>query len=309
MDIGVEISDLIDKLKNNRTDGASELARQAAGILKTAAESSRTENAAEFVLEQAEIGKRLTSTHPSMATIYNMVSRLLSVLDRKSKRMEPDAVRQLVIDRADEVMEESLKAVEEIARNSARLIKDGDTILTHSYSSTVVAALKKASAGYSDIRVVVTRSGPGRSGERTARELGGLNLGLMFIDDTAAGLYLSEVDKVMVGADRICSDGAVVNGAGTYMLALAAEKAGIPFYVLCETLKFDSRLKSSEVEIEEKEPEEVAGKADLPAGTIIRNPYFDITPLELITSVVTENGLFTAKKLASVWKDTLAKRR
>jgi ribose 1,5-bisphosphate isomerase len=309
MDISTKISELIEEIRNNRTDGASELARQAADILKTAAETSRTENAAEFVLEQAEIGKRLTLTRPSMATIYNMVSRLLSVLDRKSKRMELDAVRQLVINRADKVIEESLKAVEEIARNSARLIKDGDTILTHSYSSTVVAALKKASTEYSDIRVVVTRSGPGRSGERTARELDDLNLGLTFIDDTAAGLYLSEVDRVMVGADRICSDGAVVNGAGTYMLALAAEKAGIPFYVLCETLKFDSRLKSSEVEIEEKEPEEVAGTADLPTGTRIRNPYFDITPLELITSVVTENGLFTAKKLASVWKDTLARRR
>ena len=309
MDISAEISGLIEEISNNRTDGASELARQAAGILKTAAETSRTENAAEFVLEQAEIGKRLTSTHPSMATIYNMVSRLLSVLDNKSKRMEMDTVRQLVKDRADEVIEESLKAVEEIARNSMRLIKNGDMILTHSYSSTVVATLNKASTEYSNIRAVVTRSGSGRSGERTARELGDSNLGLMFIDDTAAGLYMPEVDTVMVGADRICSDGAVVNGAGTYMLALAAEKAGVPFYVLCETLKFDSRLKGSDVEIEEKEPEEVTGTADLPAGTIVRNPYFDITPLELITSVVTENGLFTAKKLASVWKDTLARRR
>ncbi len=308
MDISTESSGLIEELSNNRTDGASELARQAAGILKTAAVTSRTENAADFVLEQAEIGKRLTSTHPSMATIYNMVSRLLGVLDRKSRMMELEAVRQLVINRADEVIEESLRAVEEIAGNSIRLMKGGDTIITHSYSSTVITALKRASAERKNIRVVVTRSGPGHFGEKTARELGGSGLELIYIDDTAAGLYLPETDRVMVGADRVCSDGAVVNGAGTYMLALAAEKAGIPFYVLCETLKFDSRMKSSEVEIEEKEPEEIARAADLPEETVVRNPYFDITPLELITSVVTENGLFTAKKLASAWKDTLAKR-
>ena len=169
--------------------------------------------------------------------------------------------------------------------------------------------LKEISEKYNDIEVIITKSGPGRTGERTARKLGDRRLALTFIDDTAVGLYISKTSKVFVGADRICADGGVVNGAGTYQLALAAEKAGIPFYVLCETLKFDSRLKSDEVELEEKEPDEVADPANLPPETMIRNPYFDITPLELINSVVTENGMFTAKRLSTVWRDTLAGRR
>ena len=109
----------------------------------------------------------------------------------------------------------------------------------------------------------------------------------------------------MVGADRVCADGAVVNGIGTYQLALASERANIPFYVLCETLKFDSRLGSDKVVLEDKEPSEVVEAANLPPEVKIKNPYFDITPLELVTAVVTENGLLTAKKLSTAWKDIL----
>jgi methylthioribose-1-phosphate isomerase len=62
-------------------------------------------------------------------------------------------------------------------------------------------------------------------------------------------------------------------------------------YVLCETLKFDARLKSSEVKLEEKETSEVAGPGILPERTVILNPYFDITPLEMIRGIITEDGL------------------
>jgi len=97
----------------------------------------------------------------------------------------------------------------------------------------------------------------------------------------------------MVGADRICADGKLVNGIGTYQLALATEKAGIPFYVLGETLKFDSRLKSDEVDLEEGETSELIEPDRLPAKVRVKNPHFDITPLELISGIVTENGLLT----------------
>ncbi len=179
--------------------------------------------------------------------------------------------------------------------------------MTHSYSSTVVAVLKEAFTKHRDIEVITTRSGPGRTGEKTARELGLCGIPLTFIDDTAMGLYLATVNKVMVGADRVCADGKVINGIGTYQLALASEKADIPFYVLCDTFKFDPRLKGEEVDLEEKEPSELVKPAKLPPEVKIKNPYFDITPLELVTAVVTENGLLAPKNLSVIWKDILIK--
>ena len=111
------------------------------------------------------------------------------------------------------------------------------------------------------------------------------------------GLFIRAVNKVLVGADRVCVDGTVVNGIGTCQLALVAKSAGIRFYVLCDTLKFDPRLKGSEVDLEEREPSELVASGRLPSEVKVRNPYFDITPLGLITGIVTENGLLTREEV------------
>ena len=175
--------------------------------------------------------------------------------------------------------------------------------MTHSYSSTVVEVLKQAFTKHKNIEVITTRSGTGGTGERVAQELGLYGIPVTFIDDAAVGLYISTVNKVMVGADRICADGKVVNGIGTYQLALVAERVSIPFYVVCETLKFDPRVRSGEVDLEEKETWEVVKPGKLPPKVRVKNPYFDITPLELVTGIVTENGLLTSEEVISYIKE------
>jgi translation initiation factor eIF-2B subunit delta len=174
--------------------------------------------------------------------------------------------------------------------------------MTHSYSSTVVAMLKRAFIKHPNIEVVTTRSGPGSSGETTARELGGCGIPVTLIDDTAVGLYISSVNKAVIGADRICADGKVINGVGSYLLAIAAQRAGIPFYVLCESLKFDPGLKGEEVDLEEKEPSVEPGR--LPPGVRVKSPGFDITPLELVTGIITEKGLLSAEQVIDYVKSS-----
>ncbi len=304
MGFNTEITGLIEEIRNNKTHGASQLARQAAKVLKTAAEYSQAESTGEFLREQQEIGQQLISTRPVMAPLFNIVTRLLEATADTS--MDLDSIRQRAIAEADKLISISLKAVARIAAYGTELIADGDTIMTHSYSSTVTAALKAAFTTHTSIEVITTRSGPGRTGERTAREFATRGIPLTFIDDTAMGLYLPTVNKVMVGADRICADGGVVNGVGTYLLALASEKAGLPFYVLCETLKFDPRLSSHESGPEEKEPAEVVEPGRLPPGVTIKNPYFDITPPELVTAVVTERGLLSGKDIFRYLRNLLS---
>ncbi|GAI13629.1 unnamed protein product, partial [marine sediment metagenome] len=217
----------------------------------------------------------------------------------KATEMELGSIRRFTISRTDEVIKGSLQAIAQIAKYGSELIADSDRIMTHSYSSTVVAVLKEAFTKHRNIEVITTRSGPGRTGERITQELGLYGIPITFIDDAAMGLYVSTVNKVMVGADRVCADGKVVNGIGTYQLALVAESDIIPFYVLCETLKFDPRLRSNGVDLEEKEPSEVVEAERLPLGVKVKNPYFDITPLELITGIVTENGLLMPEEVIS----------
>jgi eIF-2B alpha/beta/delta-like uncharacterized protein len=297
--ISPEIASLVDQIKDDKIHGASQLARQAVQVLKTAAEHSQAEDTDEFLLELKEVGRRLMSVRPAMAPLYNIIDRLLKTVSGESLGMELSAIRQLTIVKADEAIGDSKQAINRLAEFGSGLIVDHDIVLTHSYSSTVMETLKAAYSKYKNIEVIATRSGPGRTGVRIADELGHLGVPVTFIDDTAVGIYAASASKVMVGADRICADGRLINGVGTYQLALVAKKAGIPFYVLCETLKFDPRLNSDEVDLEEKEASEVIEPGRLPPEVRVRNPYFDITPLELVTGIVTENGVFKPGDIVS----------
>jgi len=144
MNINSEILKLIDSIKSDKTHGASQLARQAAEVLKTAAEHSRANNAKDFWREQKEIGERLMSARPAMAPVSNIVSGLLDLTGVEAEKADVESLRQRTIAKVDEVIGASLQSVARIAGHGSQLIADGDKIMTHSYSSTVVAALKEA---------------------------------------------------------------------------------------------------------------------------------------------------------------------
>lgn len=275
-------------------------------VLKVAAEHSQADSVEHFLEELKGVGEGLMEARPAMAPIFNIVSRYLSALSEVSQSQGLAYIKGLAVTKADELARVSLQAVAEITSCGLGLINEGDEIMTHSYSSTVMAVLQEAPAEGKHIEVIVTRSGAGGTGQRIARELGRQGITVTFIDDTAAGLYLSAANKVMVGADRVCADGSIVNGVGTYQLALAAQKAAVPFYVLCETLKFDPRLESGRVDLEEKEPSEVIAPRKLPPQVRVKNPYFDITPLELVRGVVTENGLLAPEGVSGYIKRLLS---
>jgi ribose 1,5-bisphosphate isomerase len=297
MNIRPEIEALINAVRNDKVHGASELARQSVNILKLAAEQSPCSNTTQFKEELEEIGWSLMSARPAMASIYNIVNRLLLAINQ-NQTPDVEDLRRVTIAVAENLLQASTQAVRQIALNTVDLLTSNETIMTHSYSSTIEFALKMA-AEKAPLQTIVTRSGAGRTGEKMARNLSRYPVSLVFIDDTAVGLYISRVNKVIVGADRFCADGSLVNGAGTYLLALAAREACVPFYVLCETLKFDTLLSGTEVDLEEKDPSEVVAPGILPDQVKVKNPCFDITPLALIAGIVTENGLIPQKDVLS----------
>ena len=120
------------------------------------------------------------------------------------------------------------------------------------------------------------------------------------IPDVAAGHLMSrgEVDVVLVGADRVAANGDTANKVGTYSLAVLAARHGIPFYVCAPTSSVDlATPDGASIEIEERPADEVLlirGIAIAPPGTAVRNPSFDVTPAELITGIVTEEGVVAA---------------
>lgn len=147
--------------------------------------------------------------------------------------------------------------------------------------------------------VLVDETRPLMQGSRlTAWELAQAGVPYRVQPDSAAAAAMARglVDCVLVGADRIAANGDVANKIGTYGLAIAARHHGVPLVVVAPTSTVDSSLASgADIAIEERAPDEIrtyAGVTVTPPDADAFNPAFDVTPAELITAVVTENGRF-----------------
>ena len=121
------------------------------------------------------------------------------------------------------------------------------------------------------------------------------NIPVKLIPDVASGFLMSQgkIDKVVIGADRIARGG-VVNKVGSFMVALAAKRHDIPFYVAAPYSTFDNEISIYDTVIEERDGDEVryyGGARICPEGTEVINPAFDITPKDLITGIITEKGI------------------
>jgi methylthioribose-1-phosphate isomerase len=147
--------------------------------------------------------------------------------------------------------------------------------------------------------VVADETRPLLQGSRiTAVELDAIGVPHRIVVDGAGASIIARglVDAVVVGADRVAANGDVANKVGTYPLALAAARAGIPFVVAAPEATLDPATPDgSAIEIEERDPDEVlvvGGAKVAPEGSEAWNPAFDVTPADLVTAVVTEERVW-----------------
>ena len=127
------------------------------------------------------------------------------------------------------------------------------------------------------------------------------------IPDVASGYLMSigKIDKVVIGADRVAYDG-IANKIGSSMVALAAKRFDIPFYIAAPFSTFDKEISIFDTVIEERDPNEViyyGGARICPEGTEVINPAFDIVPKDLITGIITEKGVIDLNNLEKDFKD------
>jgi len=178
-------------------------------------------------------------------------------------------------------------ANERLSRNGSKLFQFKKTVLAHCHSTNVVKLLLKNKRKVS--RVFVTETRPLYQGRRTAKELVRGKIKVVFIVDSAAGLVLPETDLVLLGADAIGYPG-VFNKVGSFNIALAAKRTKTKFYIVSNLMKLDFNGKA---QLEERPVIEVGDVK----GASILNPAFDIIPWDLITGVVTEQGILTKKQV------------
>ncbi len=166
---------------------------------------------------------------------------------------------------------------------------------------TALGVVQALAADGREIHVYVDETRPWLQGARlTAWELGQAGIPYTLLADAAAGWLLAsgDVDAVLVGADRIAANGDTANKVGTYSLAVLAARHGVPFHVVAPTATLDGEAADgSRITVEMRSAAEVtsfAGRRVAPAGAAALNPSFDVTPAELVTTIVTEAGVLRA---------------
>jgi len=236
----------------------------------------------------------LAASRPTAVNLFWALERM-----KKAKDLEAEAKA---------IFDEDLAANRALGKHGAALIPERARILTYcntgalatSGHGTALGVVRSAKS--KNISVIACETRPYLQGARlTAWECVQEGIPVTLIADNMAGHLMSrgEVDVVIVGADRIAANGDVANKIGTYTLAVLARRHGIPFYVAAPRSTFDPDTPDgSHITIEERGADEMTGYRGTrwaPEGVSVRNPAFDITPAELVTAVICEDGVINRK--------------
>lgn len=285
----------INLIASDNTSGAAEILRRAGSVFVLLSAQSTQERVASVALAREAVIETCTAlalAQPDMSPLLRVASAALTAARIATLAQE---VLRSAQEAALNFIEKAERAARDVALHGATLICNGATVLTHSRSSSVLAALVEARQAGRNFSVVTTESRPRLEGRALAEEIAGQNIRVTLIADAAASLAMEQVDVVLVGADKI-TPVKLVNKIGTRMIARAARDRGLPVYALCDSSKFISEDYLGRAISGPRSPSELWREA--PPGVEVVNRYFEPTPLACFTGIVTEDGVLAIQEAA-----------
>ncbi len=303
--VWVKIADyktMASAIKEMKLRGAPLIGVAAAYGLALTAFHSKAETREELLEELEASVEVLRKTRPTAVNLFWAIDRVM----KKAHETEgsKEALAAAVVAEAQRMADEDVETNRKMGKHGATLIDDGDTVLTHCNAGslatvdygTALGVIRGAIEEGKNVKVIACETRPRLQGAKlTCYELMRDGIPVTLISDTMVGYVMSRgmVDKVVVGADRIVRD-AVLNKIGTYNVAVLASEHEIPFYVAAPMSTMDQSHTSEDAVIEERSPHEVTNVGSeriAPEGVKVLNPAFDITPIEYVDAVITEEGI------------------
>ena len=260
-----------------------------------------------FQKKLAIICREMAAARPTAVNLAWAVDRMQGVV-HENRFKEVKDVQSLLIVEAKKVLHEDVAINRIMGHHGQKLLHDGSRILTYCNTGslatgghgTALGVVRSAVRTGKSLEVFACETRPFLQGARlTTWELMESRIPVTLITDNAAGHLMKEgrIDAVIVGADRIASNGDVANKIGTYMVAVLSKTHRIPFYVAAPLSTIDFSIKNGEaIPIEQRSAGEVThfqGKRIAPSGVRVENPAFDVTPCRYVSAFITEKGVVT----------------
>jgi methylthioribose-1-phosphate isomerase len=277
-------------------------------------QKSRAKDYNGFIRELDGVIKFIGSARPTAVNLFWGLGRM-RVTAVKNRERPVAEIKKALLAEAHKIYEEDRAICRKMAGYGARLIKNGDVILTHCNAGalatadygTALGVIYMAKEQGKRVKVYADETRPLLQGARlTAWELMREGIDVTLICDNMAAhvMSLGKVTKVIVGADRITRNGDVANKIGTYGVAVLAKYHKIPFYVVAPVSTIDFNMPhGSLIPIEERRGEEITtirGNMLAPKGVKTYCPAFDVTPAGLITAIITEKGVFKTDEIKKI---------
>lgn len=259
----------------------------------------------EFFRKIKESAQIIGNSRPTAVNLMWAVKRMEDIMEANNDKSNEEIYKAL-LDEAKAIEKEDLETNKSIARYGNEIIPENSTILTHCNTGalatvgygTALGVIREAHYSGKNISVFADETRPRLQGAKlTAWELVQEGIPVTLIPDSVAPVLIRDgkIDVIIVGADRIASNGDTANKIGTYMLSQIAKDFNVPFYVAAPISTIDFDIKSGEqIVIEERDISEVThidGIRIAPEGVKVYNPAFDVTPHENITGIITEKGI------------------
>lgn len=285
----------LEEVKRRELHGATLITRLALNALGEAAVDSKAKSPEELLQELSEYGNLLVKSRPAAVLLTNGIRHVLyHVNTGAEKGQNLKELKRVAKDQAAEFLKRLDESIEKIGQIGARRVGENDVILTHAYSTSVLSVLSRAREEGKNIKVIATETRPEYQGRLMARELVRRGIPTTIIIDSAIYNFMRDIDKVLVGAEAVAANGAIVNKIGTSTIASVAHESRVRVFVAAGIYKFSSETMFGElIEIEERDPLLVVPKRELEkiGDASVRNPAFDVTPPEHIDLIITERGV------------------
>ncbi|MSU02495.1 S-methyl-5-thioribose-1-phosphate isomerase [Tissierella sp. DSM 105185] len=259
----------------------------------------------EFFKKMEEALVFLGNSRPTAVNLMWAIKRM-RVLIESNKNIPLDELYKRIKKEADNILDEDIETNKVMAKYGNEVIKENAAILTHCNTGalatagygTALGVIREAHYTGKNIFVYADETRPRLQGGRlTAWELVQEGIPSKLIADNVAATLIRDgkIDVILVGADRIATNGDTANKIGTFMLSVIAKTYNVPFYIVAPTTTIDFDIETGkEIEIEERDISEVThidGIRIAPEGIDVYNPAFDVTPWENITGIITEKGI------------------
>ena len=288
-----EVEKIIHRIKTREVAGADDTALASAKALTILARRSKAKSAREFRREVGDVTRQLINARPSSSSMRNCLSYINRELEATGD-IGLVELRRLIEASASRFVERINEAKVKIGEIGSKRIRNDDTILTHGFSTTVLAVLKRVVAEGKRVHVFVTEARPKLEGREMAWKINDLGLPVTLIVDPAIRVFINEIDHVLIGAEAIAVNGAVISKVGTAIIATLAHEARVRTLVAAGTYKLSPETVVGElVEIEEGDRTEIVDPKLLVGmkNVRVRNPLHDVTPPQYIDAIITEGGI------------------